>query len=996
MSSKTTDFWRRRQANEPALQQQLNQNAQAQAMMNMNMHQMGRGMNQQAFQQMQQGMQPMNLQQQQQQFQQQQQRLQQQAQQQRQQQQAQQPMRQQHPQQQQQMQQQQLGMGMDMGMNMNMGMNMGVANQAGRGMAPNQQMANMGNAQNRPGQGGDNISRLAPGDRAKVTELANKMMLQASDEQKQVAMNTVRAKLTPQQLQEMQANNKDPMLMYYQQQALNLLRSKSMRQAQGPNQAQGQPQNQNQNQNQAQAAAMQQQHSQQAMQQRQNMMNNAAQGGNDFSQFPPSMESIKDQQMNGVKAQQAGQVVVPVSQGSNRNIGSQPMAQAMSNQQGSNQGVRQPHQQPNQQQNVNMQQMKMNQPNQHPQAQLQGPHAQQNQMTQMQNQHSNMGGNMGPSQSPGMGTLNTPVSRPPSGMNQMGMQGMGQGNVQFGDARFNQGVQRPNQQAYAAMVAEMTPQQRQQLQEMPPEKLQEMTRRWQQMGQMAARQNQMNMAGGAQQNLNQPPNRPPSQVGQMNGNMPAQGQQGMQQSPQSGNIPGQAAQAQAMMEGLDVPPQIIAHLSQFVQLGPEIKKWRDLRMWVSQNSNSLPAQIRNELGGWQRRQFQQVLARRQAAGAPNQNFSMNQPAQNGGPQMPMVPNGMQQRQPIGQGMPAHIMQVSPADLTQVRNQKPQFANVPDEQLRTIVLAMKRQAWQQHQNMRLAQQTHNQAANQGQNQNQAQPSQIGPNATPAPQPNMQQPQQPPQPMQAGSNAQANRGANAASQAIPAPNGQQKASGVGAGAEPATNNRGNKKSQGQPTPSPAQGGKNLKRPSNDDAEAPAPHQQQQQHKAGPASGAKSFPQLTAEDVASMRPDQRAKYEQFRRAQLANAQASAQPVQAQQVPQSSQAPQAPQASQPFQNTQAPQGAAGAENLARLKAIGQEEQRSFSQQPMPDVQMTPQELTETAQKLQRMVGDMSKIGRGLSKWYSLTQDDHRARLFFRTVSVLSTFPYFPQQFGD
>ncbi|KAL5089356.1 hypothetical protein Trisim1_005643 [Trichoderma cf. simile WF8] len=68
----------------------------------------------------------------------------------------------------------------------------------------------------------------------------------------------------------------------------------------------------------------------------------------------------------------------------------------------------------------------------------------------------------------------------------------------------------------------------------------------------------------------------------------------------------------------------------------------------------------------------------------------------------------------------------------------------------------------------------------------------------------------------------------------------------------------------------------------------------------------------------------------------------------------------------------------LNRLKLIGQGEQRQFSQEVMVDIPMGPDELTETAQKVQRLVSDMSKVGRGLSKWYSITQDDARAKMFF------------------
>lgn len=74
----------------------------------------------------------------------------------------------------------------------------------------------------------------------------------------------------------------------------------------------------------------------------------------------------------------------------------------------------------------------------------------------------------------------------------------------------------------------------------------------------------------------------------------------------------------------------------------------------------------------------------------------------------------------------------------------------------------------------------------------------------------------------------------------------------------------------------------------------------------------------------------------------------------------------------------------LNRLKFIGQEEQRQFSQEQMVDIPMGPEEYAKTAHKLQQIVSDMSKVGRGLSKWYAITQDDARAKIFFRTVSQL------------
>jgi hypothetical protein len=179
---------------------------------------------------------------------------------------------------------------------------------------------------------------------------------------------------------------------------------------------------------------------------------------------------------------------------------------------------------------------------------------------------------------------------------------------------------------------------------------------------------------------------------------------------------------------------------------------------------------------------------------------------------------------------------------------------------------------------------------------------------------------------------------------------------------TNNR------AQPTnPSPAAAAKNLKRPSSDDnidvpeSAKPAPttnatQQAQPQQVRGP---------LNPQQIATLSPEQRAKYEQMMKAQMNKAgQMQLQAGQTQ-----------PQAGQMQPQTQN-------EIMARLKALGQEEQRQSMLENMPEISMSPQEHGETASKLQRIVVDMSKIGRGLSKWYGLTHDDKRAKLFFRTVS--------------
>jgi hypothetical protein len=82
----------------------------------------------------------------------------------------------------------------------------------------------------------------------------------------------------------------------------------------------------------------------------------------------------------------------------------------------------------------------------------------------------------------------------------------------------------------------------------------------------------------------------------------SQGPPSVQQSPLAANM----AHTQAIMDNMDIPEAMLSQLSQFVQLGPEVKKWRDLRAWVGQNPNALPLQIKNELEPWQRREFQDL------------------------------------------------------------------------------------------------------------------------------------------------------------------------------------------------------------------------------------------------------------------------------------------------------------------------------------------------------------------------------------------------------
>ena len=126
-------------------------------------------------------------------------------------------------------------------------------------------------------------------------------------------------------------------------------------------------------------------------------------------------------------------------------------------------------------------------------------------------------------------------------------------------------------------------------------------------------------------------------------------------------------------------------------------------------------------------------------------------------------------------------------------------------------------------------------------------------------------------------------------------------------------------------------------------PARPASQQAQQAQPGAAGKSVPQLTPQQVAALNPEQRAKYEAMLRSRQQ---------------------------------------AQSEDIERLKAIGQEERRQAQLEQVEDVLMTPEQLRDMGQKIRQIIGEFNKLGKALGRWYSLTHDDARARLFFKMVS--------------
>ncbi|KAK8100003.1 hypothetical protein PG999_010377 [Apiospora kogelbergensis] len=71
--------------------------------------------------------------------------------------------------------------------------------------------------------------------------------------------------------------------------------------------------------------------------------------------------------------------------------------------------------------------------------------------------------------------------------------------------------------------------------------------------------------------------------------------------------------------------------------------------------------------------------------------------------------------------------------------------------------------------------------------------------------------------------------------------------------------------------------------------------------------------------------------------------------------------------------------EAVERLKQIGAEEQRAYNNEHIQGIIMNTEEHADMTAKIQRVLLDMSKIGRALGRWYHWTHDDDRARMFFR-----------------
>ncbi|TGJ86142.1 hypothetical protein E0Z10_g2669 [Xylaria hypoxylon] len=557
--------------------------------------------------------------------------------------------------------------------------NIGVNNPNSLAMNQNQQAMQMG-AQMRPQMamqhGG---ASLSPQDRVKINQLAIAKFNSIPEPNRSQYRAAVQQKFGPQVVAQLQQESIDPLMYFFQSQVQSQVLQTASKAQIGVNQP-GMPM---------------QAHQQRSMNQPAQQLPTGPNG--EFGPFA-NVESIMNQQKAGLIAQEAGQMVVPASNGAGRNTTPQPIGSLP----GPNQGAGQPalqHQLPQQFNHQPTEQLKMD----HRAAQSQAQIRAQAQAKQMQGQPGGLNGPGGASQSPGMNTLNAPVRRTPMGVGQTeGHPQMGQGNVPFGqqmmDPRFSQAGQRTpmgsngtmnRNQVLHSILGQMPAETRHQIMNLPQDKVPEMIMRWN-----ASR-------GGAAM-----PGRPQPQMGQLGPGNPiaqsmtqfAPGNNHLGQHPNLGipmNQPNQMMMQQqmnklrnpnapqgpldrnALMDNMAVPPKILEQLRLASQQGgasPEIKKWGQLKQLLGQKNLS-QSTVQNLLNV-QNMQFQSYLKTSPGHAAAN-----SQPPQSNMLQQGIHPNGQPTPQ-MGQPTPnitgsTPNITILPHEMQNARSHD-KFKNWPEE------------------------------------------------------------------------------------------------------------------------------------------------------------------------------------------------------------------------------------------------------------------------------------------------------------------------------
>jgi hypothetical protein len=863
--------------------------------------------------------------------------------------------------------------------------------------------------QNVPGRQPNNQQQMSPQDNVLVMDLTNRLMNQATEEEKNNLRTSMQGRMDPQQFQKYQSQGIDPVFLYYRNQAMNRLKQeKQTRMAQQLAQQTNIPG----------GVPMQQQRSMNPSPLNGQPQPPTSMAGNpDFGSFMGNMENLAaQQQQQGVMAQEAGQMVVPAS-GAPRNGTPQPgVMPGLPMNVNDQRGATNPNPRVQQQQQIlNAQQVQQQrlqhavqqqQQQQQSQAQARLNAQAKAQQIALQGQPGGMGpGPMPPQQSPAMGTLNTPLRTPSQQMNHLEPSQVN-ANAQFGqplNPRFNQGNQRAQGQANGynnaanAMFAAMGPEQQRQLVTLPPDKLSEVVNKWHEQSQLnggnmqagrppmpmqansqvrpgpqAPAPGQFNPQNGANQfMMANPAQRTPQTMTpgmnpqqqlllqqQMNAMRPQ-----MQQRAMPPNMGPNEQRTVAQMDAFDVPPAFRNHSTMPQGVPPEIKKWGQLKQWVAQNP-SLGADSLEAMKNLQRVHYQQMVRSRNMAqsqpgamqaGAPGGQIGL--PAVP--PAAPVAPMGQHPIMPNGMGgpVPGQIRQPTPQEIMTIRNHPSgKMAQATDDQIRALFIRnqsqMTPQQLQQQQQRALLQMQMQQQQRMGQ-------------------------QNGPQPHQSGQ-LQPNTNSMATGQVMQVHMSQQKQPQSGPEPPNPVANPANASRAGRPQPagrnqaqnsSPAQASKNLKRASSDDVvEISNPNTQQPRQAPQQTQGPKQPNQqpranLRPEQVAALDPEKRKNYEAMLRVQANLVNQANQPSQA-----SNQA-----------NTNRPP--LNPEQNAKFTAIAKEEAER-SKEPLPDIPMDPETKATTEELLKAIVVPLTNVARVVPRWFLVTNDEARTRAFYRAVS--------------
>lgn len=642
-------------------------------------------------------------------------------------------------------------------------------------------------------------------------------MQEAGPQVRKAMVETLVRQIGPQNYQRMQAEGKNPLHVAFYQRAMRTLYPPQGQQQQQP----GMPN--------AQAMGMQ------PSQQRQNMMNNMRQAGGQMP-YGSNLESIINEQKQGMMAERQGQMVVPASSGPGHIATSQP---PLSGGQPQNMFPQTPNQTPRPQMpnGFDMQQQQAIMKQQFAQSQAQQLQARQA-AANLQGQPGGLGGPMPASQAPAMNNLNAPVGQPPVAMGQMpGAQGA-PGNASFGlDARFNQAGPQgamlggPNytDPLLKIMLNSLPPEMQARFRNLPKQQLEETFTKWK-----IAQGYMPGPPGQSQPGLPMNPTEQNTPTGmpmqQANSNMPPNMQAMLRQQQQNQMRMRQAgamANPQAMMDNMDVPPQVFNAIQ---GIPPGIKKWSQFKLWMQ--TGTITEQTKTKLKALQMQQFQQLAQARANMIGSGRGPGAESNQQPGAGRLPMPPGAQQ-------------IEVTPQEIQKLRMGNPKARELPDEHIRMLLQTYK------YNNMQ-------KAGNQQLGPHPGQQSQLV--APPSTQPGPAMAQGMGQNLQQGQNSQAavsaaELGPNAAT-AAPA----KKPAQLPQQGKPAA-----------PTPSPAAAAKSLKRPSTDDQETPTqpavtmqrpPSQTGQQPAAN--SFPNGFPNPTEAQLASLSPEQRQAWERRKQMQ------------------------------------------------------------------------------------------------------------------------------------